>query len=219
MVPSPSPRPPADAFVAKRSGLTDRLIEIVLAEGVTGLGLRATAARLGTSDRMLLYYFGTKAQLVLAVLKRISERFARELEATPLGTRLAPGSLLSGAWALFATPRVMPFMRVWAEITVHGARGEEPYRTVARQTIAGWIDWVDARLDLPRGSKRKRSAAAILTILEGAILLEMSDPGSTEGVGALLSKAMSPRALPREGRVAERPQRKARRGRETRDER
>ena len=36
--------------------MTEALADIVLAEGLDALSLRPAAARLGTSDRMLLYY-------------------------------------------------------------------------------------------------------------------------------------------------------------------
>jgi AcrR family transcriptional regulator len=177
-------------FAAKRAALTDRLTDIVLAEGLNDLGLRPAAARLGTSDRMLLYYFETKADLIVAVLTRMSERLARVLESSAAGERQSADSLLGRAWMLFENPQIVPFMRVWAEVTSRGTRGEEPYRKVASQTILRWLAWIEERLDMPAGKKRRQNAAAILTILEGATLLEMSNPGSTEGVRILLTKAM-----------------------------
>jgi AcrR family transcriptional regulator len=171
------------------------LADIVLAEGLADFGLRRVAARLATSDRMLLYYFGAKAELVLAVLIRISERLSGALRITPDAMRMKPDALLARASAQFADPAIAPFMRVWIEVSAIGARGEEPYRAFATQTIAAWLDWLDARLDLPAGQVRKRWAAAILTILEGVALLELSRPLSTTGVGDLLSEALAKKPL------------------------
>ena len=177
-------------FAAKRAVLTDRLTDIVLAEGLNDLGLRPAAARLGTSDRMLLYYFETKADLIVAVLTRMSEKLAKVLESSAASERQSADSLLGRAWTLFENPQIVPFMRVWAEVTSRGARDEEPYRTVASQTVSRWLAWIEDRLDMQAGKKRRQNAAAILTILEGATLLEMSNPGSTEGVRILLTKAL-----------------------------
>jgi len=184
---SPEPR----RHAARRSALTDRLADIVLAEGLADFGLRRVAARLATSDRMLLYYFDTKVELVLAVLTRISERLSGALQITADAVRMKPDALLARASAQFADPAIAPFMRVWIEVSAIGARGEEPYRAFASQTIAAWLDWLDARLDLPAGQVRERWAAAILTILEGVAMLELSRPASTAGVGTLLSKALA----------------------------
>ena len=177
-------------FAAKRSALTDQLADLVLAAGLNDLGLRPAAMRLGTSDRMLLYYFATKADLIAAVLARMSDRMAKLLELSPAKTRTKPDALLAHTWALYQERRIVPYMRVWAEVASRGARGEEPYRRIAHQTIAYWLIWIEERLDMPVGGKRKQTAAAILTILEGAILLEMSNPGSTQGVRALLARAL-----------------------------
>jgi AcrR family transcriptional regulator len=190
---SPQPSKPKN-YLAKRRELTLRLADIVMAEGLADLGLRPAAARLATSDRMLLYYFGSKAELVLTVLACISERLSLALSGAGKPSRVSPDVLLTRASALVADPATVPFMRIWIEISAMGARGQEPYRSFAHQTVAAWLDWINARLDLPSKEERRHYAAAILTILEGATLLELSHPQSTFGVAALLSKAMRKRA-------------------------
>src|ERR1044072_7743808 len=59
------PRPPDPA---KRRDLLDRIREYMIRNGLADLSLRPLARALGTSDRMLLYYFGTKERLVAEAL-------------------------------------------------------------------------------------------------------------------------------------------------------
>ncbi|MFD1275470.1 TetR/AcrR family transcriptional regulator [Streptomyces kaempferi] len=59
------PRPPDPA---KRHDLLVRVRAYMIRNGVAGLSLRPLAQDLGTSDRMLLYYFGTKERMVTEAL-------------------------------------------------------------------------------------------------------------------------------------------------------
>ncbi len=59
---------PADA--AKREDLLAAAAEVFARTGVVETSLRELATRIGTSARMLVYYFGTKEQLILDVLTR-----------------------------------------------------------------------------------------------------------------------------------------------------
>src|SRR5690349_315476 len=53
--------------ISRRAELTDGALRYVLEQGLVGLSLRPLAAALGTSDRMLIYHFGSKDALVTAV--------------------------------------------------------------------------------------------------------------------------------------------------------
>ena len=64
----------------KRSDLIDKLADHILAEGLLNASLRPLAKAVGTSDRMLLYYFKDKDELIEAVLNRIAARITVILE-------------------------------------------------------------------------------------------------------------------------------------------
>ena len=55
---------------AKREELLTTAGEVLARTGVLGTSLRGLAAEMGTSARMLVYYFGSKEQLILDVLTR-----------------------------------------------------------------------------------------------------------------------------------------------------
>jgi AcrR family transcriptional regulator len=169
---------------------TSKLADVALESGLGVLVLRTAAARLGTSDRMLLYHFKSKPALVAAILDCISNRQAALLDAPATRERQSAGAFLERAWRVVLDPRFVPYMRIWTEVTVRGTRGEEPFRELARQTTERWLRWIESRIDLPPGAQRSQSAAAILTLLEGGTLLEMSQPGSSAGVERLLAAAL-----------------------------
>jgi len=174
----------------KRAALADRIADILLAEGVAVIPLRDLALRLGTSDRMLLYYFETQAALIGAALSRLSERLTSKLSDIASHGPIPPDLLLKEVGAVMAQPAVMRTLAVWADISARGARNEEPFRTFARASIGTWLGWLADRLDLPHEGHRKETAAAILVVIEGIRLIEASAPGSTEGVAEIFARGL-----------------------------
>jgi AcrR family transcriptional regulator len=159
--------------------LVERITAMFLARGVAEIPLRELARELDTSDRMLLYYFKDKTDLVTAALSALSARLAGTLQtALPMG-RVAPAQLLTRVAALLASRPIKPYMSVWADLVAHGTRGEAPYRAFMSASAAGWLERIEARLDLPEGAGRRRAAAVILTIAEGSRMLEDALPGCT----------------------------------------
>lgn len=53
---------------AKRAELLDAVVGYIAEHGLANLSLRPLAAALGTSSRMLIYYFGTKEELLVQAL-------------------------------------------------------------------------------------------------------------------------------------------------------
>jgi len=60
--------------VTRREELTEAAADYLLDHGLIGLSLRPLAAALGTSDRMLLYHFADKDDLVATVLRVSTDR-------------------------------------------------------------------------------------------------------------------------------------------------
>ena len=190
------PSRPASATAAgseraiRRSELADALADIVLAEGLGDLGLRGVAAKLGTSDRMLIYYFETKEQLVLEMLDKVGARLTAILVANSDAPRMSPGQFLSGVLALSTDPAIAPFMRLWTEVIARGARGEPPYDRVGAKVVRSWMAWIESRLIQPNDVVEEARPAALLSIVEGISLLELVAPGSTKDLQPYLTRML-----------------------------
>ena len=172
---SPSPT----QFESRRAALVSRIAALLLARGCAEIPLRELARELDTSDRMLLYYFEDKADLVQTTLGTVATKLAQTLQTALPSGRVAPARLLAQVSTLLASRPVKPYMSVWADLVAHGTRGEEPYRSLMTASAAGWVDRIDSRLDLPEGAERRRVAAVVLTIAEGSRMLEDALPGCT----------------------------------------
>lgn len=155
---------------ARREAAIERMADHVLAHGLAGASLRPLAKAAGTSDRMLLYYFRDKDELLAVTLERVATRLAALLEAAvPAGMRLAPETLLQAVWEGMSTPLMQPFLRVWLELAAGSARGEQPQREVAGRIADLFHGWLADRVDDPDAAA---VAAGLFVKLEGAMLIE-----------------------------------------------
>lgn len=118
--------------VAENSHEQDRLLDMVadhcLEHGVADLTLRSVGKSVGSNNRMLLYYFGSKEQMISAALVRASLRFP-ELQRSfqlldnidqPLDRRL------HATWKAISAEANMPFIRLFFE--VFGLAAHQPGR-------------------------------------------------------------------------------------------
>ncbi|MEJ5118462.1 TetR/AcrR family transcriptional regulator [Gluconobacter cerinus] len=176
---------------SRKVQFTSTLADLALEEGIATLGLRGMAAKIGTSDRMLIYYFGTKDQLIVDVLEQVSTRLSALLLRINDGARSSPGQFLMRVLAMVHDPKIAPFMKLWTEVIARSARGETPYDRIGPGAVKSWTDWIDSKLAPSPGHTETGRAAAILSIVEGAVLLEMAAPGSTKDVACFLSKALN----------------------------
>ncbi len=178
----------------QREAVVERLAAHLLETGLSRTSLRQLAAAAGVSDRMLLYYFADKAEVLSAVMARVAGELSMRLaEAIPGEAPLKPSILVRRAAAFTTGPEMRGFMRLWVEVVAAAARGEAPFPAIVAQVMAGFRLWVDARLDLPAGADREATAAAIIAVIDGLALVDIcaEDDIATRmsaALGALLAE-------------------------------
>jgi AcrR family transcriptional regulator len=146
---------------ARREEWTRRATDYVLEHGLIHLSLRPLAAALGTSDRMLLYHFGTKDDLVAAVLLESNDRSVAAVSALPPSSDLR--AAVHDIWSIWQSREIEPCTRLYVEAAALGLLGREPYVSVVRSANERWMRAVVAHLTrsgVPRSVARR--AAAII---------------------------------------------------------
>ena len=156
----------------RRAALIDRLADYVLAEGLSASSLRPLAKAAGLSDRMLLYYFKDKAEIMAAVLACVAVRLTTLLTARATKTPLPLDALRRELVAILFAPDLWPYMRIWLEVAALSARGDPFYRAVGEQLGRGFLGWGAAQLDCPDEEARIRDAAQLLVSIEGILFLK-----------------------------------------------
>ena len=167
---------------AKRTDIAERIADSLLDCGVAQIPLRELAMRLGTSDRMLLYYFSDKAELIRESLAVVSARLSGLLSLAGG----SPADLARDALGLLLSEAMAPYMAVWGDLAARAGRREEPFAAIAETIMAGWQSWMESRLTGVDEVERPRIATAILILLEGARQLETIRPGTSRGAVDIL---------------------------------
>ena len=121
----------------RRAELTEGALDYVLSNGLVGLSLRPLAAALDTSDRMLVYHFGSKERLVSAVLDRAQRRFSASLELPgPPPSSLA--DLVDGMWSALQTPVAAQITRLYLETCVLAVQDPVRWRDAPERLRGPW---------------------------------------------------------------------------------
>lgn len=156
----------------RRAEILERLADYVLAEGLSASSLRPLAEAAGTSDRMLLYYFKDKADLMAATLDCVATRLAVQLEHQTAQTPLPYEALQEKLLSITRSEDLWPYMSVFLEVGALAARGDAFYRTVGGQTVQGFLLWIASQLDAKNEAARMEGAASLLRVVEGTVLLK-----------------------------------------------
>ena len=164
---------------ARRAEIIERLADHVLAHGLVAASLRPLAKAAGISDRMLLYYFSDKTEIIAATLQRIAERMVILLSARTSPEPLPLGDLIAHLSLVVLDDLFWPYMCVWLELASRAARGDLLYAPIAVQIGSGFLAWGEAQLSSPDPASRARDAARLLVTIEGMVLVKAIGMGET----------------------------------------
>ena len=89
-----------------RERLLDAALEYVAAHGIGDISLRALAAALGTSHRMLIYHFGSRHGLLLEVIRTAEARERAAVVAVDPDVSVADA--IRANWRRVADPALWP---------------------------------------------------------------------------------------------------------------
>ena len=167
------PRPPDEA---RRQQLLDDLVDAFARGGIGDRSLREVAVEVGTSHRMLLHHFGSRDELLLAIVREVERRQARLVANLPDD----PADAVAAMWADLRRRELWPFERLFFECYARGAQGEEPFTQLIPEAIGGWLAEVDAR---NRGRVDAATVRLALAVTRG-LLLDLVATGDVKAVDA-----------------------------------
>ena len=164
--------------MGKREELAEQATDYALENGLIGLSLRPLAAELGTSDRMLIYHFGSKDALIAAVLESSCARSVQSIRDLPASTSVRQAVL--DLWKAFERPQLQRCQRIYVEAAALGLFGREPYATSVRASNETWIAEMVAHLERSGAGRRSAHLARLIDAAFNGILLDQPLDDSRE---------------------------------------
>jgi AcrR family transcriptional regulator len=173
-----------------RDRLLSASVDYVLQNGLSNLTLRALAEAIGTSHRMLIYHFGSKEGLLVAVIRDVEaaqRQFFAELTATD--PTLSPGDGIREMWRHFTDPRLAPHERLFFEIYGQALQGRPGTAGLLDDIVDAWVEPV-AAYAIARGQPvdDARADARLGVAVMRGLLLDLLATGKTQAVSAALER-------------------------------
>jgi AcrR family transcriptional regulator len=161
---------------SRRDQLLDKLVEEFAAGGVGDRSLRDVAAAVGTSHRMLLHHFGSKEDLLVAIVEEVERRQMAVLPDLPT----EPADNFAAMWAQVSRPELRQAERLFFECYARASQGEKPFDRMVPGAVNGWLDEVDAVADFPVDRAFARLGMAVVR----GLLLDLVATDDDAGVQA-----------------------------------
>ena len=187
---------PARDATATRERMLAAAIDHVAEHGVGNLSLRGLAAALGTSHRMLIYYFGSREGLLIAVIRAVEAQQRAALARMLLDTGVSQADTMRRMWRRLADPALWPNERLFFEVYVQALQGS-PH---ALPLLDGIVDdWVEPLTEIGvaqgRPEAQARAEARLGVAVTRGLLLDLLATGDRDAVDAAMERyiaAMAP---------------------------
>jgi AcrR family transcriptional regulator len=189
-----SPPPPADSHPPSdaRARLLATAIGYLTAHGLGDFSLREVAAAIGTSHRMLIYHFGSREGLLVAVVRAVQDAqrdFLTQLAADPT---LSPSDVMRRMWQQVADPRLWPSERLFFEIYSQALQQRPGTSGFLDDVVSSWVEPMTAYAQ-QRGldPAAARVDARLSVAVSRGLLLDLLASGDRAAVDAAVERYLA----------------------------
>ena len=162
--------------LARRRQLLDAVFEEFAAGGVGDRSLRELAAAVGTSHRMLLHHFGSREDMLVAIVEEAERRQMALVPDLPMN----PAEGFAAMWTDLRRPELRPVERLFFECYARAAQGEKPFTRMIPGAVDSWLGEVEAHADAPYDRAMARLGLAVTR----GLLLDLVATNDEAGVDA-----------------------------------
>lgn len=124
---------------ARRAELLDRAVDYVTQHGLAELSLRPLAKAVRSSPRGLLYYFGSKEELIVEIVRRGRAR-QRAMMADLKLVDLSPREVARELWREFSRPEWEPLTRLSFEVYALSLADPARFPGFLEASVNEWLD-------------------------------------------------------------------------------
>jgi len=164
----------------RRAELLDAVVDYTVEHGFSEVSWRPVAAALGVSPTTLVHHFGTKEQMLVAILGRLRERIAAANDRGGQQPDLATAA--RAAWTRTSDPEQWPEFRLFFASYGRALQAPQQFEGFLKRVVADWMSvLVDAQGPDTDPATATRMATLVIATIRG-LLLDLLATGDRDRV-------------------------------------
>jgi AcrR family transcriptional regulator len=182
-----SPAHPPDGGDDPRARLLAKVVAYGGEHGLSDLSLRELAAAVGTSHRMLLYHFGSKEGLMVAVVQAVEAAQRDALAQLAADRSLDDPDAIRTMWRRLADPAMWPRERLFYEMYGQALQGRPGTASLLDGIVDEWVEETSryaTESGMPEAVARVEARLG-LAVVRG-LLLDLLATGDRQAVDAAM---------------------------------
>jgi AcrR family transcriptional regulator len=152
--------------------------------GIADLSLREIAAAIGTSHRMLIYHFGSREGLLVAIAKSVEDS-----ERAHLTCSGSTEDDVRRFWKRVSDPKLWPHERLFFELYSHALLGRPGTQDFLEGIVDQWTaPMADTLIDAGVDARTAHAEARLGVAVVRGLLLDLLATGDRKGVNAAFER-------------------------------
>jgi len=165
----------------RRAELLDAVVDYTVEHGFSEVSWRPVAAALGVSPTTLVHRFGTKEEMLVAILGRLRERI-RAATSDQAGQQPSLATAARAVWTRTSDPQRWPEFRLFFAAYGRALQAPQQFEGFLDRVVADWMrDLVDAQGPGTDAATATRTATLVIATIRG-LLLDLLATGDQERV-------------------------------------
>ena len=154
----------------RRAELLDAVVDYTVAHGFSDLSWRPVAATLGVSATTLVHHFGSKEQMIEAILGRLRERIFAATSGVP-GARPDLATAARLVWARTSDPGREPEFKLFFAVYARALEAPAQFAGFLEQVVSRWMAaLVEAQGPDTDPAAATRTATLVIATIRGLLL-------------------------------------------------
>ena len=160
--------------------LREAIVRFLMKHGLADLSLRPLAKAVGSSPRVLLYYFGSKEKIVVEILAEVRRQQLASFGQIDAATFAEACQIV---WKRMSAPDSEPIFRLFFEAYGMALRRPKQFKDFLRATVEDWLTLVAEPL-VREGHTRRQARAFATVVLAGlrGFMLDYCNTGDRKRV-------------------------------------
>jgi AcrR family transcriptional regulator len=158
-------------------------LEYVAEHGVADLSLRRLAAAIGTSHRMLIYHFESKAGLLIELIKAVEDQQRQTLAEFDIDPSMSSPEVARAMWRQVSDPKLWPNERLFFEMYGQALQARPHTGDFLDDIVEAWVVPAAAMREAEGlAPKAARDQARLDVATTRGLLLDLLATGDRAGI-------------------------------------